>query len=219
MNNKNMKEISSAQEQLLYGHLTNLSNLDLMSALLGCPQKAQMVIAACPMMTALEDASVTDLLAIPTINEVDVGRLVASRELSRRRSCENGRRGTPITDCQAAFEAIAPQLRGEKREVVLALALDTKARLICPPLLISIGTLNHALIHPRELFRPLIKLAAYSCVLAHFHPSSGEATPSPEDLELTARLRDAGELLGIPINDHLVIGDGYFVSLAERLLM
>lgn len=207
------------QEQIIYGTPVNVSQIDLLSVLMGHSDKAAAIASAFPALSELEGASVTELSAIPELDATDVARLLASWELSRRRARECGRRGTPISDCQAAYEALAPHLRGETREVVLALALDCKARLICPPITISIGTLTHSLIHPRELFRPLIKYAACSCAIAHFHPSSGDPTPSSEDLELTARLRDAGELLGIPVNDHLVIGDGQFVSLADRLLM
>lgn len=219
MARKTLKGSAPEQENLLYSNPASFSNFDLLAVLLDDQEKAAALVQAYPSLSELEDASAIELMELPTIGNEDVARILAARELSCRRAKERGRKGTPIIDCDAAHEVLKPYLNGEAREVVLALALDTKARLICPPIIISIGTINHALIHPREFFRPLIRCAAYSCVLAHFHPSSGEATPSSEDLELTAHLRDAGELLGIPVNDHLVIGDGYFVSLASRLLM
>jgi DNA repair protein RadC len=69
-------------------------------------------------------------------------------------------------------------------------------------------------IHPREVFRPLVRMAAAGAVLVHNHPS-GDPTPSAEDVELTRRLREAGALLGIPVIDHVVVGDGSFRSIAE----
>ena len=79
------------------------------------------------------------------------------------------------------------------------------------------GSLNASIVHPREVFRAAIKCSA-SLVCAHNHPS-GDPTPSPEDISLTARLVEAGQIVGIDVLDHLIIGDGSFVSLKERGLM
>jgi len=73
--------------------------------------------------------------------------------------------------------------------------------------------------HPREIFRPLIKVAASSCLIAHLHPSSGEPVPSPDDVMMTTRLKEAGALLGIPVVDHIVLGRGTFISMTERGLL
>ncbi|OPZ81272.1 MAG: hypothetical protein BWY76_03084 [bacterium ADurb.Bin429] len=83
---------------------------------------------------------------------------------------------------------------------------------------ISVGSLNASLVHPRELFHAAISRKAAAIIVAHNHPS-GDPTPSKEDLALTARLKQAGDLLGIPVLDHLVIGDNRFVSMKERGLM
>jgi DNA repair protein RadC len=78
------------------------------------------------------------------------------------------------------------------------------------------GTVHGVEVHPREVFRPLIRMAAAGGVLAHNHPS-GDPTPSPEDVALTRRLRAAGELLGMPIIDHVVISEGRHCSIAELM--
>lgn len=80
------------------------------------------------------------------------------------------------------------------------------------------GSLNASIVHPREVFRAAIKCSSASLVCAHNHPS-GDPTPSPEDISLTARLVEAGQIVGIDVLDHLIIGDGSFVSLKERGLM
>ena len=80
------------------------------------------------------------------------------------------------------------------------------------------GLLNSSLVHPREVFAPAIAHAAASVVLAHNHPS-GDPDPSPEDLEVTWQLVESGRLLGIPVRDHIVIGDGRYISLLERGLV
>lgn len=77
------------------------------------------------------------------------------------------------------------------------------------------GSLNAAIVHPREVFRAAIKCSSASLICAHNHPS-GDPTPSPEDIKLTKRLLEAGEIVGIEVLDHVVIGDGKFVSLKEQ---
>ncbi|MUT64931.1 DNA repair protein RadC [Paenibacillus sp. NEAU-GSW1] len=103
------------------------------------------------------------------------------------------------------------------REQFCILCLNTKNE---PTALhtVSIGTLNASLVHPRETFKLAILANAASIIACHNHPS-GQPDPSPEDVELTERLRDSGTLLGIELLDHLVLGDGNFVSMKERGLM
>lgn len=103
------------------------------------------------------------------------------------------------------------------RESFCILCLNTKNE---PTALhmVSTGTLNASLVHPRETYKLAILANSASIIAAHNHPS-GEPTPSLEDAELTERLRDSGTLLGIELIDHLVIGDGSFVSMKERGLM
>lgn len=83
---------------------------------------------------------------------------------------------------------------------------------------VSVGTLNASLVHPREAFKLAILSNSASVIAAHNHPS-GEPTPSPEDVELTQRLRDSGTLLGIDLLDHIILGDGTFLSMKEQGLM
>lgn len=83
---------------------------------------------------------------------------------------------------------------------------------------VSIGTINRTLVHPREVFFPAVKDLAQSVILAHNHPS-GNPDPSPEDMEITRRLKDAGEILGISVLDHVIIGKGRFYSFVEHGLL
>lgn len=111
------------------------------------------------------------------------------------------------------FELVAPLLRNKDREHLIAVALNTKGT---PNGLytVSIGGLSQSIIHPREVFKTAIMMCAASLILAHNHPS-GDPTPSGKDIEITQKLVEAGELLGIPIFDHLIIGDNRHVSLRE----
>jgi DNA repair protein RadC len=80
---------------------------------------------------------------------------------------------------------------------------------------VSVGSLNESIVHPRELFLEAIRHSAAAVIVVHNHPS-GDPAPSPEDVEVTRRLRDAGQILGIELLDHVVLGDGRWVSLKER---
>jgi len=108
-------------------------------------------------------------------------------------------------------------LRYEAREHLYALVLDARNQ-VRHRRVVSTGTLTESLVHPREVYKEAIRFSAAALVLVHNHPS-GDPTPSPEDIATTKRLTEAGKILGIELLDHVVIGDGRWVSLKERGLM
>ena len=95
----------------------------------------------------------------------------------------------------------------EKQENTFALSLDTQGKLLCEPMLVFRGVLDATPLHPRDIFRNAIRLGAASVIVAHTHPS-GDATPSEEDLTETQRLVETGNIVGIPLDDHVIIGCG-----------
>ena len=113
-----------------------------------------------------------------------------------------------------AYEMIKEQLGGLDREQFIVACLNTKNE---PTniTVVSVGSLNKAIVHPREVFKTAILSNAASIMAFHNHPS-GDTTPSDQDIQLTHRLVEAGELLGIKLLDHLIIGDGSFTSLKEK---
>ena len=208
----------SPADLLLTGEASHLSNADLLTVLMISTDAVEWILAEYPTLRELEAAETLELARIPIPHPEQMVRLLAARELSYRFATDRARRGTPIHSAEAAYQLLAPLLRTEAREVVIALALDTKSRLLCAPITVAIGTVSSVPLHPREVFRPLIRASACSCVIAHLHPS-GEPVPSPNDIEITARIKEAAELIGIPLQDHLVIGRGTYLSMAERGLM
>jgi DNA repair protein RadC len=206
------------EDMLLSGDAAQVSTLDLLTILVGTAA-ARTILSHYPTLTALDDASAEELSGIPEIDHNGVATLLAAREISRRRAAEVARRGAPVLDSRAVVDIVEPVLRTESREVVMVLALDTKRRLLCSPITVAVGTIDSVPVHPRELFRPLIRVAASAAILVHLHPSSGEPVPSPEDIMLTARLKEAGDLFGIPLLDHVVIGRGCYLSMADRGLI
>ncbi len=138
----------------------------------------------------------------------------AAVELGRRATAEPLRVDEPIRDAASVFAHVRGRLPQLDREVFLALLLDGRNRLraeVC----VSEGTLTTALVHPREVFAPAIRDRAAALILVHNHPS-GDPTPSSEDVALTERLRQVGEVVGIRVLDHVVVGHGRWVSLAEE---
>ena len=122
--------------------------------------------------------------------------------------------GGPIQASDRAALLLRPLFAGLDREQFLICGLDAKHGLIGINI-VSTGSLTLAIVHPREVFKPLILMNAGAWLCAHNHPS-GDTTPSPEDRVLTKRLRDAGELFGIPLLDHLILADERYYSFADQ---
>ena len=116
-----------------------------------------------------------------------------------------------------AASVIEAYLRGVDREHFIVLLLNTKNRLIGINT-VSVGSLDLCIAHPREVFKPAILANAAGIIIAHNHPS-GDTTPSRDDVELSKRIKDAGEILGIPLLDSIIVGDGPFYSLKENGLI
>ncbi len=122
--------------------------------------------------------------------------------------------GEAITEPEHVWNLFKHDAPSWDRERFLTLALDPRKRLLGVEE-VSVGTLNQTLVHPREIFKALILANAESFVCVHNHPS-GDSNPSPEDLAVTRKLKEAGELLGILLLDHVVLGHESFCSLCLR---
>ena len=120
---------------------------------------------------------------------------------------------TRFTSSQEVF-ALFNFLKHETKEHFLALHLDSKNRILCLDK-VSSGSLNASIVHPREVFKTALLSSAAAIIFVHNHPS-GNPEPSREDLELTTRLKNAGELLGLRVLDHIIIGEDRYVSLADQ---
>ena len=164
----------------------------------------------------ISGATVEELTRTKGVGTVKAVQIAACVELGRRLAVESRDRAA-ISSPEQAAELLMPRLRDAVKENFVALLLDTKNQLIrCSE--ISVGSLDSSIVHPREVFKDAIAASAASVIVAHNHPS-GDPTPSPEDRQVTARLVDSGRLLGIDLVDHLIIGDGRWVSLRELGLM
>lgn len=162
----------------------------------------------------LARADVAEITVVRGIGDARAARIVAAMELGRRLAGERGRATRRVRGPRDVFLRLGSKLRDSRQEEFWALYLDTQNRIRLERRL-TVGLLNASLVHPREVFAPAITGAAASIIVAHNHPS-GDPEPSAEDLAVTAQLMEAGCLLGIPVRDHVILGDSGYVSLAER---
>jgi len=168
-------------------------------------------------LRSLTMATATELSAFAGIGAAKAAELLALGELARRLATTPLRPGERFTTSQEVFCHFHERLRDRRKELFLTLLLDSKNRLL-REVQVSEGSLNASIVHPREVFAPVVRESAAAVLLVHNHPS-GDPTPSREDLELTGRLREAGELIGVRVLDHVIIGNGCYVSLADRGLL
>jgi DNA repair protein RadC len=168
-------------------------------------------------LRSLVDLSVDQLKRVKGIGPAKALQIQASIELGKRLARTTMDDKITIRSPQNVADFLMEDMRYLQKEHFVCLFLNTKNSVIGQETL-SIGTLNASLVHPREVFRAAIARSSASIVCVHNHPS-GDPTPSPEDISMTERLVEAGELIGIDVLDHLVIGDGHFISLKEKGLM
>jgi DNA repair protein RadC len=155
-----------------------------------------------------------DLCAIPGIGRARAAQILAAVELGRRTLTRPLGERVQIVNARAAAEYLLPQYGSRSVEQFGVVLLDTKRRVI-RTLILSIGTLDASIVHPREVFGAAAAAGAAALVLFHNHPS-GDPRPSPDDLDLTRRLAAAGVLMGIDVIDHVILADVRYYSFKEE---
>ena len=168
-------------------------------------------------LRSMTSAAIVELCQVPGIGPAKAAEILAVGELARRFAATPISPGSHFTSSREVFAHFHERLRDRKKEVFLTLLLDSKNRVL-REIQVSEGSLNASIVHPREVFQPVIRESAAAVIFVHNHPS-GDPAPSREDLELTSRLRDAGVLMGVRVLDHIIIGSGRYVSLADQGLL
>jgi DNA repair protein RadC len=196
------------RDMVLAGHAGSISDAGLIAVLIGEEEEsgARTLLERHPIPDGLWRVCAQDLIALDGVGPVAAARVLACLEMSRRAAVWRTDRQPTISTPEDVAALCSAQLRGLDREHFWALALNTKNRLL-RMIEVSIGSLNASIVHPRELFKDAVRLSAASIVVVHNHPS-GDPTPSGADIQLTRRLVKAGDVLGIEVVDHVVIGDG-----------
>ena len=174
---------------------------------------ANAVLAASGGAHGLARAPYDALRRVPGIGAARAAQILAAVELGRR-TLTRGRERLQITQPCVAAELLMPLYGSRSVEQFGVLLLDTKHRVLRTAI-VTVGTLDASIVHPREIFREATAAGAAAIVLFHNHPS-GDPEPSQDDIELTARLVAAGVLMGIFVIDHLILGDGRYCSFREK---
>lgn len=155
-----------------------------------------------------------ELLKIPGIGEVKAIRLKCLAELARRIARTDAKKGLRFDRPETIWQYYRESLRHEEQEKVILIMLDQKLQLICDDTL-SVGTVRESIVSPRELFLKALQQKAVQVMLLHNHPS-GDPSPSNADLEITKKISILGEMMEIPLVDHIIVGDKTYCSLREK---
>lgn len=201
-----------------------LSDAELLALLIrtGTPAESALVLAqrilkgdgAKSGLAFVADSSIEELSRIKGIGLAKSVQIKAAVELGRRISSYTGQNPTVINTPVDVKNLLMEEMRFLEKEHFKVILLNIKNHVISVED-ISVGSLNSSIVHPREVFKPAIRRSSASMILVHNHPS-GDPTPSREDIEITRRLIEAGKILGIEVVDHVIIGNGIYISLREK---
>jgi DNA repair protein RadC len=198
-----------------------LGDYELLAVVLGSGTRArgaltigQDVLTAAGGVQGLVRLGVDDLIRVPGVGLPRAARLLAAVELGRRVLTADSGERLQIRKPADAAKFLMARYGGHRVERMGVMLLDLKRRVIRTTIL-SVGTLDNSMAHPREIFREAVVGSAASVVVFHNHPS-GDPTPSVNDQQLTRRLIDAGEVMGIQVMDHIILGEGRYFSFSEE---
>ena len=214
-------ESERPRERLYFNGPTALADAELLALQLGSGTRgkdavevARAVLAAYGSLAEVAGCEATELARLPGVGRAKAARLASAFELTRRLRARTPGARTPLGSPAEVYAAFGPLMEDLKREVFRVALLDAQNGLL-RDIVVSEGTLSASLVHPREVFKPAILESAASVILLHNHPS-GDPTPSREDIRLTRQLVECARLLDLRVHDHVIVGRGRFISLAER---
>lgn len=212
------------RERLSKLGIESLSSQEVIALILGRGIKDESVLVTAQKLLSefgnlknIAAASVEQLTEIKGVGPAKAAQIKAAFELGRRlENSDNESQQNTVKSPEDAIKSIKNQLKGKKKEHFMVLSLDTRNHLTNTRM-ISIGSLDSSIVHPREVFKEAISSTAASVIFVHNHPS-GDPTPSEDDIKLTKRLIEAGEIIGIEVLDHIIVCDGDYVSMKGKNL-
>ena len=221
---KDLPASDRPRERLLAAGPEHLSNVELLAIIIrgGSSKATALELAGRLLQTfgtfrSLAACSAGELMRVHGIGPAKAAQIKAALAIARRYAGETLPAGDAIGGSEQLFRYMREKMFGLDKEVFCALLLDTKNHVIREET-ISVGSLNESVVHPREVFKPAIRESASAVVFVHNHPS-GNPEPSAQDHRLTARLCEAGRLVGIRVLDHMIVGRDTYFSFAERGLL
>lgn len=217
---KDWPENERPRERLIRYGAESLSDAQLLAIILRTGGGGKGVLSLCielldkyKGLRNIDAAAVNDLSKEKGIGIAKISQIKAAFELGKRLMSESVGNNPVFSSSHSVYSYFAPRFTNLKKEVFMCILLDAKNRMIEHK--VSEGTLTNSLIHPREAFKEAIKESAASVIFVHNHPS-GDPEPSKDDIVITERLKSAGDIVGINVLDHVIIGDGRYVSLKEK---
>ncbi len=218
---KNLPEEERPRERLARHGASVLSNAELLAILLRTGTREESAISLAHRILVQEqglrylaDSNVEQLSAINGIGKAKAAQIKAAIELGKRLAAFEPGADKPLKCPQDVAGLLMEEMRYLKKEHMKLVLLNVKCNLISVEE-ISVGSLNASIVHPREVFNPAIRKSSASIIMVHNHPS-GDPAPSSEDISITARIAEAGKLIGIELVDHIIIGDGKYISMKEK---
>lgn len=212
------------RERMMNQGLEALSNVELIAILLRTGSSGESVMNLASRVLAqvggireFLDTSLEELIKVKGIGTAKAVQLLAGIELGRRVAKTTPQERWAIRSPEDVSKLVMEEMRHLTQEHFVCLFLNTKNQVIAQHT-IFIGSLNSSIVHPREVFKEAIRRSSASIICLHNHPS-GDPTPSKEDIEVTKRLISVGQIVGIDVLDHVIIGDGRFCSLREKGLI
>lgn len=209
------------RERLIRHGAAVLSNAELLAILLRTGTRNESAISMAYRILKQEqglrylvDCDVEQLACINGIGQAKAAQIKAAIELGKRLSAFEPGVDKAIKCPQHVADLLMEDMRYLKKEHMKLVLLNIKCNLISVEE-VSIGSLNASIVHPREVFNPAIRKSSASIIMVHNHPS-GDPTPSSEDTAITSRICEAGKLIGIELVDHIIIGDGRYISMKEK---
>lgn len=209
------------RERLIKYGAEVLSNTELLAILIRTGTKsesaikiAQKIVGTSEGLQFISTSTLQELSGFKGIGAAKASQLKAAIELGKRLRNYRNDHKLKINKPQDAVEIIMEDMRYLKKEHLKVIFLNTK-NIIIDVSDLSIGSLNSSVVHPREIYSEAIRKSSSSIIVCHNHPS-GDPTPSNEDISITKRLQEVGKLVGIDLLDHLIIGDGNYISLKEK---
>jgi DNA repair protein RadC len=214
-----MQKEERPRERLIKNGASALSDSELLAIILRTGSKKENVINLSQRILGeynikqLSQINLTQLMKIHGIKESKATQISACFEIARRLESFNSVEKPKISSPEDVYRRLFPRMREQKKEMFIELCLDTKNQILKEEV-ISVGSLNANVVHPREVFKLALTESAAHIIVAHNHPS-GDPTPSREDIEITKKLVETGNIMGITVLDHVIIGDGRHFSMKE----
>ncbi|MDW5549927.1 RadC family protein [Methanosarcina sp.] len=217
---QDIPEEERPRERLIRNGPESLSNAELLGIILRTGSREENVVNLCSRILTeysikqLSLANISRLMQVHGVGKAKAAQIAAVFELARRLETFVEEPKRKVCSPKDVYTLMYPKMREQKKEKFITLCLDTKNQILREEV-VSIGSLNASIVHPREVFKSALMESSASVIMVHNHPS-GDPSPSREDIMVTEKMVEGGKILGIDVLDHIIIGEGRYVSLKDE---